>query len=127
MPTAESRQGADHPLGDELRDFIGRPFAARGHLPDREVALLALELAIVLLHHAAAFRAGDRDGRIDDVRDLARLDRADDLAYELGNLLHELVAAELALLDQLELVLPFAGQLRRCQLDDVQHVQREQQ
>ena len=38
----------------------GRPFAARGHLPEREVALLALELAVVFLDHAAAFRARRR-------------------------------------------------------------------
>ena len=57
----------------ELGDFVGRPFAARGDLPEREVALLALELAVVLLHHAAAFRAGRAHRRVDHVGDLAFL------------------------------------------------------
>ena len=47
--------------------------------------------------------------------------------HQVPDLRHELFARELAALDELELVLPFAGELGRTELHDVQRVQREHQ
>src|SRR5207302_8744778 len=41
---AKTGERPDRALGDELGHFLGRPLAARGYLPDREVALLSMEL-----------------------------------------------------------------------------------
>src|SRR5947207_14289058 len=51
---AETRQGPHRALGYQRLDFLGGELAARHDFPDRKVALLALELAIGLLHLAAA-------------------------------------------------------------------------
>src|SRR5207237_8331153 len=45
-------------FGDQLFDLLRSEFAARHDLPDREIALLALEFPVVFLDLAAAFRAG---------------------------------------------------------------------
>ncbi len=124
---AKTAERADDTLGDQLGHLLRRPFAARSDLPQREVALLALELAVVLLHHAAALRAGHAYRGVHHVRYLALLDHRNHLAHELGDLLHELVALQLAGLDQLQLVFPLSGKLGRGELDQMQHVQREEQ
>ena len=54
------------------------------------------------------------------------LDHGDHVAHEFVDLLHEFFARKLAGLDQLELVFPLAGELRRGELDKMEHVQREE-
>src|SRR5690606_23804015 len=93
-PAAKAAHRANGALRDELGDLFRRPLAARGDFPEREVALLALELAVIFLHDPAALRARRGHGRVHDVRNLAGLDDRHDLAHELGNLLHELFARQ---------------------------------
>jgi hypothetical protein len=92
-----------------------------------KVALLALKLAVVFLDRPAALRTRRRHRRVHHVRNLAVLDDADEIAHQVPDLAHELIACHIAVLDQLELVLPFAGELGRSELDDAEHVQRKEQ
>src|SRR5581483_1334204 len=68
---AETLERTDRALGHELLDLLGGELAARYDLPDREVALLALELAVVLLDLSSALRARCLQRQERRVRNLA--------------------------------------------------------
>ena len=48
-PAAEALQRPDRAASDQLFDFGRLELAAREHLPEREVAFLALEFLVILL------------------------------------------------------------------------------
>ena len=84
-------------------------------LPDREVAFLALELAVVLLHgRRRTWGTARARWRTPCPGISPFLITPTTLLHQLGDLVHELFARELAALDQLQLVLPLAGQLGRA-------------
>src|SRR5262245_60074178 len=98
--------------------------AASDDLPDREVALRALELLVVLVHRAAALRALDRERRDRVVGERAALDPLHEIPGRLDDVLHELFAPQLPMLHLLELELPGAGELGRAQLVDAELAER---
>ncbi len=124
----EAAPGRD--LGDReaATGGVGRPPLTLPSPTGGEGAILthAGKAAVVLLDHAAAVRAG-RGQRGVIARDgvaVVLLGLLDDALRHVGDAVHELVAAELALLHLGELVLPLAGQFG---LGQVLHRQAAQQ
>ncbi len=72
---------------DELFDLRGLELAARQDAPEREVAVLALELLVVLLHDAAAFGARRVERRVLARHGVAlmRLRTSDDVLGHVGD------------------------------------------
>src|SRR5207344_386867 len=89
---AEALQGPDLALLDELLDLRGLELPAREDPPQREVALLALELLVVLLDDATALRTRRRKRRVVAWHRLAlvRLGALDHVARHLLDAAHEL-------------------------------------
>src|SRR5690606_16159199 len=93
---AESRQGADAAVLEQLHDFVGAHLTAPHHLADDELAVFALPPAGGLAHGFAV-------ERVDEARLLAvvvfvvALDARHDLAGERLRLPHELFTRQRAL------------------------------
>src|SRR4051812_38808625 len=106
---------------DELLRDGGRKLLAGLALPDHEAAARVLarpaRVALAVLHDVvAADRARPQvRARDADVLELG-VELADGRPGELRDVVHELLARLGALLDLRQAVLPFARQLRRCQL-----------
>src|SRR5207248_8026632 len=116
----------DLPLREQCFNFSGFEEAARHRFPNDQSATAAFEGAIVLIERAAAaLRTFHFDRR--EVSTVAVafevLRFLDDLAREILDLRHELLALHLAFLDLLELVLPFARHLRRTKRGDTDAAQ----
>ena len=98
-------------------------------LPEAERAGLALELLVVLVHFAAAFRAarGQRAEIAGDRVALVALGLADDVLRHGDDLAHERVALQLAVLHLRELELPLRRELRREELGHAEAVEQRHQ
>src|SRR6266581_4027672 len=126
-PAAEAREGSHRPLDDQRLDLLGGELAAGDHFPDRKVAFLALELAVVFLHLAAALRARGVQCTKCRVGDLAPFDARHHLAGKIDDVIHELAAREIPVLHLLQLEFPVSGELRRRQLVDAEVAQRKKE
>ena len=124
----ETLQRPDLPFGDELLDFLDLKHPAAQRLPDRKIALFidALELLVLLVDFAAAFRARRfqhakiaGNGVV-----LVFFGALDDVPRHVGNLRHEFVAAFLPALDLVQLEFPIAGQFRFGQFGDAEAVEQ---
>ena len=122
-------EGTDGAIGDRLFGLGRFEHATAQNLVDREIALLALKRLIRLAHFAAALRtthfqrpeiAGDRVA-------LKLLGLPDDRLRHPADLVHELLALELAALDLPQLEFPIAGEFRRDQFRKLQSAQQRDQ
>src|SRR5262249_53214281 len=107
-------------LLDQLTRRGGGQLLAGLRLPDDEAAAGILarpaRVALAVLDDVAPADRARPEVRPRDADVLERrVEDADRLAGELGDVLHELLAALLALLDRRQTVLPVAGQRRRGQ------------
>ena len=98
--------------------------AAGNDFPDSKIARLALELLVVLVHFAAAFRAADAQGRKVSRNGVAFviLCLTDEVPGHLDDFTHELLAFELAMLHLREFEFPFRCQFRREELGNAEAV-----
>jgi hypothetical protein len=94
-----------------------------------EIAGLALELLVVLMDLAAAFRAARRKGAevAGNRVALVALRLADDMLGDLDDLAHESIALQLAVLHLRELEFPFGGELGREELGHAQTMEQGQE
>ena len=117
------------PRVEELFNLSLFEHAARRMLGDRELAAgrRAGEAAVVFDDLAAALRTG----RLNAARIFKRhavalvlLGHVDDVLRQASDLAHELVALELALLDEAQLLLPLGGEARLAQFGDLEPLEQ---
>ncbi len=124
---AEPRQRAHRALSDQSFNLLGGELAARYHFPDRKIAFLALELAIIFLHCTAALRARSLQGAEHGIGYVAALDAGNHFPGEIDDVLHELDARQSPVLHLFQVEFPVTGELRGTQLVDAEMAQREKQ
>ena len=126
---AKAFERADFAMGEQRLGFGNLELAPGDDFPHAEIARLALELLVVLVDFAAAFRT-TRGQRCKVSRDrvaLVVLRLPDDVLRHLHDLAHELRALQLAVLHLRQLEFPFGGELRRKQLRHAESVQERHQ
>ena len=101
--------GPTDPLLMQFLDFGNLQLPAGHDFPQREIAFLALELFVILLDLAAAFRARDLSASPKSPGTVSlscRFALANDVPRHLGDFLHELLALQLAARHLLQLESP---------------------
>ena len=123
-PASESIEWPHASLAQQGVGLGNLDLPAAHDLPEPELARLALELLVVLVHFAAAFRAADAQGRKVSRNGVAFviLCLTDKVPGHLDDFTHELLAFELAMLHLREFEFPFRCQFRREELGNAEAV-----
>ena len=113
MLAAEALERPDGFLHDELLHFLRLEHPSAQNFLHVEVAVLAFELAELLVNFVAALRAahGQHAKVAGDGVLVVKLGFADDLLGEVPDLRHELLTRQLPALHLLQLKFPVAGHL----------------
>ena len=125
----ETREWSNLALAQQRFDFYRLILTARDNLPQRIIATAALELLVGFANLPAALRT--RLGQYAKITGngvvVVAFGAFNHVPRHLGDLAHEFVAREFALLDTTELPFPVAGQFRLGQFLDAEAVQQRHQ
>ena len=122
---AKTLERTDRAVGEQRFGLGNLELTAGDDLPHPEVAGLALELLVLLVHFAAAFRAarGERREIAGNRIALVVFGLRDDVLGHTDDLAHELLALKLAMLHLRQPEFPVGGELGREKLRNAQPVQ----